>query len=201
MARLLQSDHQEESSRQFISHFCWSQHNSLFTALPGKHHSAPVWWVWFWNTLASSSTVSGLKNDQSDTQKRLIHLSSAAATSTMGDSDDDGDYKRSRDKFRSERRGYDGGGGGGGGGDRGPDSSSGGRRDWSSSGGSGRHGPSSGGGSGAGWGGRDNRGDHRRGYDNGGGGGYGGRRDRYSPPSRGGRHDMSPPSKRMRPEW
>ena len=28
----------------------------------------------------------------------------------MGDSDDDGDYKR-RDKFRSERRGYDGGGG------------------------------------------------------------------------------------------
>ena len=27
----------------------------------------------------------------------------------MGDSDDDVDYKR-RDKFRSERRGYDGGG-------------------------------------------------------------------------------------------
>ena len=38
-------------------------------------------------------------------------LFSKKPNATM-DSDDDGDYKRSRDKFRSERGRYDGGGGG-----------------------------------------------------------------------------------------
>ena len=88
----------------------------------------------------------------------------------MGDSEDDGDYKR-RDKFRTERRGYDGSV------DRGisPRHE---RPEW-----------------------RDSRGggyrERRGGYND--GGGYQ-RRDRYpSPPSR--RHaggDMSTPHKRMR---
>ena len=108
------------------------------------------------------------------------------------DSDDDGDYKR-RDKFRSERRGYDDGGrGGGGGGDppvRRPPPA-----DWA-----GRDQRNmAGGGTGSGWGGREQR--PQRGYDNGGGGGGYGRRERGYSPQRG-RHDMSPPNKRMRGEW
>jgi len=90
----------------------------------------------------------------------------------MGDSDDDGDYKR-RDKFRSERRSHDGG------------SSP--RREYREA----RPGPPGGGyrrnyGGGGGGGG---------GGDRGGDGGYRGR-DRYSPPRR--HSDMSPPNKRMR---
>ena len=96
----------------------------------------------------------------------------------MGDSDDDGDFKR-RDKFRSERRerpGYDGGGGS-------PPP----RREYRDA----RPGPPGGGyqrnyGGGGGGGGQD-RG-YRRGRD---------QRD-YSPPARNRRNDMSPPNKRMR---
>jgi len=88
----------------------------------------------------------------------------------MGDSDDDGDFKR-RDKFRSERRGYDGGGGS-------PPP----RREYRDA----RPGPPGGG--------------YQRNYGGGGGGGgqdRGYRRGRdYSPPRR--RNDMSPPNKRMR---
>ena len=92
----------------------------------------------------------------------------------MGDSDDDGDYKR-RDKFRTERDGYGDGVGA-------P------RREWRDD--PGRRGmpPSGGGGSGAGWGGRGDRRDgppHRA---------YPPRRERYDDRS------MSPPPKRMR-EW
>jgi len=92
----------------------------------------------------------------------------------MGDSDDDMDYKR-RDKFRSERRGYDGG-------------SSPPRREYRDA----RPGPPSGY--------RDRR-SGGYGGDGGGGGGYRGR-DRFSPP-RNRRSDMSPPNKRMRGggEW
>ena len=106
----------------------------------------------------------------------------------MGDSDDDGDYKR-RDKFRSERRGYDGG--------REPrDGGASPRREYRDA----RPGPRGGGGGGGGG--------YRRsggGYDGGDGGGGGGggvggggyRRERFSPPR--GRHsEMSPPNKRMR---
>jgi len=92
----------------------------------------------------------------------------------MGDSDDDVDFKR-RDKFRSERRGYDGSV------DRGisPRRE---RSEWRDSRG--------GGGGGSGWG-RERRG----GYND--GGSY--RRDRYpSPPGRRHMSDMSPPHKRMR---
>lgn len=94
----------------------------------------------------------------------------------MGDSDDDGDYKR-RDKFRSERRGYDGSV------DRGisPRHE---RSEWRDSRGGGSN-----------WG-RERRG----GYND--GGGY--RRERYpSPPGRRHQADMSPPQKRMREghEW
>jgi len=95
----------------------------------------------------------------------------------MGDSDDDGDFKR-RDKFRSERRGYDGGGGS-------PPP----RREYRDA----RPGPPGGGyqrnsygGGGGGGGGGQDRG-YRRGRD---------QRD-YSPP-RNRRNDMSPPNKRMR---
>ncbi|XP_059079220.1 serrate RNA effector molecule homolog isoform X2 [Tigriopus californicus] len=107
----------------------------------------------------------------------------------MGDSDDDGDYKR-RDKFRSERRSYnDDRGGGGGGGGASPPGRPGGWREA-------RPGPPGGGG-GYGGGGGGGYGGGRRGYDGGGGGGGGYRRDRYSP-SRRHHHEMSPPAKRMR---
>ena len=92
----------------------------------------------------------------------------------MGDSDDDGDYKR-RDKFRTERDGYGDGVGA-------P------RREWRDDPGRGGMPPSGGGGSGAGWGGRGDRRDgppHRA---------YPPRRERYDDRS------MSPPPKRMR-EW
>jgi len=92
----------------------------------------------------------------------------------MGDSDDDGDYKR-RDKFRTERDGYGDGGGA-------P------RREWRDDRGPGGMPPSGGGGTGAGWGGRGDRrdvGPHRA---------YPPRRERYDDRS------MSPPPKRMR-EW
>jgi hypothetical protein len=99
----------------------------------------------------------------------------------MGDSDDDGDYKR-RDKFRTERRGYDGSV------DRGPSPRHE-RPEWRDSRGGG-------GGGGSNWG-RERRG----GYND--GGGY--RRERYpSPPGRRHGGDMSPPPhKRMREgaEW
>eukprot|EP00095_Tigriopus_kingsejongensis_P006385 snap_masked-scaffold117_size339417-processed-gene-1.3 protein:Tk06385 transcript:snap_masked-scaffold117_size339417-processed-gene-1.3-mRNA-1 annotation:"serrate rna effector molecule-like protein" len=99
----------------------------------------------------------------------------------MGDSDDDGDYKR-RDKFRSERRSYNNEERGGSPPGRGRD---GGGPGWREA----RPGPP-----GGGYG--------RRGYDGGGGGGGGYRRERFSP-SRRHHHDMSPPPKRMRggPEW
>jgi len=72
----------------------------------------------------------------------------------MGDSDDDVDYKR-RDKFRSERRGYDGGGSPPGGG----------RREYRDA----RPGPPGG---------------YQRNYGGGGDRGYNRRRDNYSPPRR-----------------
>lgn len=95
----------------------------------------------------------------------------------MGDSDDDGDYKR-RDKFRTERGdGYSDGVGA-------P------RREWRDDPGRGGMPPSGGSGTGAGWGGRGDRRDgagppHRA---------YPPRRERYEDRS------MSPPPKRMR-EW
>jgi len=95
----------------------------------------------------------------------------------MGDSDEDVDYnKRSRDKFRTERRGYDSGMSSERGGSPGA------RREWRDA----RPGPPSGGS--GGWGG-GGRGGDRRGY-------YNDRRgDRYEDR---GRHEMSPPAKRMR---
>ena len=89
----------------------------------------------------------------------------------MGDSDEDVDYKR-RDKFRTERRGYDSGMSS----ERGGSPSA--RREWRDA----RPGPPSG--SGSGWSGRSDRRS----------GGYYDRRDRYDDR----RHDMSPPHKRMR---
>ena len=92
----------------------------------------------------------------------------------MGDSDDDGDYKR-RDKFRTEREGYGDG--------VGPP-----RREYRDDRGPGMP-PSGGSGSGSGWGGRGDRREggppHRA---------YPPRRERYDDRS------MSPPPKRMR-EW
>ena len=95
----------------------------------------------------------------------------------MGDSDDERDYKR-RDKFYTERRGYE-------------------ERDHRFGDPPPRGGP---------W--RDPRPGPPPGYGGGGGGGFrapnrgymdGFGRDRFSPERR--RHEMSPPPKRMRPGW
>merc|ERR1712001_693652 len=94
------------------------------------------------------SCVLNSRRRQKNLRKTLL------STLKMGDSDDDVDYKR-RDKFRSERRGYDGGGGPPGGG----------RREYRDA----RPGPPGG---------------YQRNYGGGGDRGSNRRRDNYSPPRR-----------------